>query len=111
MIKLVAMKYAVVEINGSQHKVTEGEELDVDKIEGKKGKKLSFDKVLLIVDKKKRKIGNPLVKGAKVTAEILEQFKGKKIRVATYKAKSRYRRVIGHRSQLTKIRIKKITAS
>jgi len=105
------MKYAVVEINGSQYKVAEGEELDVDKIEGKKGKKLSFDKVLLMVDEKKRKIGNPLVKGAKVTAEILEQFKGKKIRVATYKAKSRYRRVIGHRSQLTKIKIKKITAS
>ena len=105
------MKYAVIEISGSQHKVAEGEELEVDKIEGKKGKKLTFDKVLLVVDEKKRKIGNPLVKEAKVTAEILEQFKGKKIRVATFKAKSRYRRVIGHRSLLTKIKIGKITAS
>lgn len=105
------MKYAVVEINGSQYKVAEGEELAVDKIESEKGKKLTFDKVLLIVDEKKRQIGNPLVKGAKVTAEILEQFKDKKIRVATYKAKSRYRRVIGHRSQLTRIKINKITVS
>jgi len=105
------MKYAVVEINGSQYKVVEGEELAVDKIESEKGKKLTFDKVLLIVDEKKRQIGNPLVKGAKVTAEILEQFKDKKIRVATYKAKSRYRRVIGHRSQLTRIKINKITVS
>lgn len=104
------MKYAVVEIGGSQYKVAEGEEIEVDKIDGEKGKKLSFDKVLLVADEKKRKIGSPLVKGAKVTAEILEQFKGKKIRVATYKAKSRYRRVIGHRSQLTKIKINKITA-
>ena len=105
------MKYAVVEINGSQYKVAEGEELAVDKIESEKGKKLTFDKVLLIVDEKKRQIGNPLVKGAKVTAEILEQFKDKKIRVATYKAKSRYRRVIGHRSLLTKIKVNKIIAS
>lgn len=105
------MKYAVVEINGSQYKVVEGEELAVDKIGSEKGKKLTFDKVLLIVDEKKRQIGNPLVKRAKVTAEILEQFKDKKIRVATYKAKSRYRRVIGHRSQLTRIKINKITVS
>lgn len=104
------MKYAVVEINKNQHKVAEGEELEVDKIEGKKNKKLTFDKVLLVVDDKKRQIGTPLVKGAKITAEILEQFKGKKIRVATYKAKSRYRRVIGHRSQLTKIKINKIVS-
>lgn len=105
------MKYAIVEISGSQHKVAEGEEIEVDKIEGKKGKKLTFDKVLLVVDEKKKRIGNPLVKGAKVSAEILDQFKGKKIRVATYKAKSRYRRVIGHRSLLTKIKVNKIIAS
>jgi len=104
------MKYAVIKIAGSQYKVSEGEELEVNKIDGDKGEKLTFDKILLVVDEKKRKIGNPLIKGAKVTAEILDQFKGKKIRVATYKAKSRYRRVIGHRSQLTKIRINEITA-
>lgn len=102
------MKYAVVEINGSQYKLSEEEELEVDKIEGDKGKKLTFDKVLLVVDEKKRLIGTPLVKGSKVTAEVLDQLKGKKIRGATYKAKSRYRRVIGHRSQLTKIKIEKI---
>ena len=105
------MKYAVIQINGRQHRVSEGEELAVDKIEGKKGKKLTFDQVLLIVDGKKRQIGNPLVKKAKVTGEIIDQFKDKKIRVATYKAKSRYRRVKGHRTHLTKIKIKKISAS
>ncbi|HUV42403.1 MAG TPA: 50S ribosomal protein L21 [Patescibacteria group bacterium] len=105
------MKYAVIEINNRQHKVTEGEELAVDKLEGKKGEKLTFDKVLLLIDEKKRFIGQPLVKGAKVTAEIIEQFKDKKIRVATYKAKSRYRKVKGHRSQLTKIKINKISLS
>lgn len=105
------MKYAVVEITGHQHIVSEGEELEVDKIEGKKGKKLTFDKVLLLVDNKKVTLGQPIVKKSKVVATILEQFKGKKIRVATFKAKSRYRRVIGHRSQLTRIKIEKITVS
>lgn len=105
------MKYAVVQIGKSQYKVADGNELEVDKIEGKKGKKLTFDKVLLVVNGKKIKIGNPLIKGAKVAAEVLDQFKDKKIRVATYKAKSRYRKVKGHRTHLTKIKIKKVTTS
>lgn len=105
------MKYAIVEIKGKQYPIKEGEEIEVEKIEGEKGKKITFEKVLLIVEEKKKQIGTPLVKGAKITAEILDQFKGKKIRVATYKAKSRYRRVIGHRAQLTRIKINKITTS
>jgi large subunit ribosomal protein L21 len=103
------MKYAVIEIQGKQYPVKEGEELTVAKMEGEKGKKLTLEKVLLVVNEKKRQIGTPLVKSAKVTATLLEQVKGKKIRVATYKAKSRYRRVKGHRDQLTKIKINKIT--
>ena len=104
------MKYAVVEIKGKQYPVKEGEEMVVDKVEGEKGKKITFEKVLLIVDEKKKQIGTPLVKGAKVTATLLDQVKGKKIRVSTYKAKSRHRRTIGHRSQLTEIKIGKITS-
>ena len=105
------MKYTIVEIKGKQYQVKEGEEMEVEKIEGEKGEKITFEKVLLLVDEKKKQIGNPLVKGAKINAEILDQVKGKKIRVSTYKAKSRHRRTIGHRSQLTKIKIGKITAS
>jgi len=66
---------------------------------------------LLLVDGEKANIGQPLIKNAQVKAKILDQFKGKKIRVATYKAKSRYRRVKGSRPQLTKIKIEKITVS
>ena len=102
------MKYAVVKISGSQFKVAEGDELVVDKIEGKKGEIIDFQEVLLLVDGQKKKIGQPLVKGLGVKAKIVDQLKGKKIRVATYKAKSRYRRVKGHRSLLTKIKIEKI---
>ncbi|MFC1727693.1 50S ribosomal protein L21 [Patescibacteria group bacterium] len=103
------MKYAIVKIGGSQYRVAEGDQLDVEKIEGQKSKKITFSEVLLLVEGEAVKIGQPYLKGAEVKAEIVGQFKGKKIRVATYKAKSRYRRVIGHRKLLTKIIIKKIS--
>lgn len=102
------MKYAVVKIGGSQYKVAEGDEIEVEKIEGDKGKTIEFDQVLLLVDEAKVKIGKPFIKGVEVKAKILDQFKGKKIRVATYKAKSRYRRVKGHRKQLTRVKISSI---
>lgn len=98
-------KYAVVKIGGSQYKVAEGDEIAVDKIDGEKGKSLTLEEVLLFVDEKRVTIGQPLVKNAKIKAEIVDQFKGKKIRVATYKAKSRYRRVKGFRSLLTRVKI------
>lgn len=105
------MKYAIVNINGNQYKVSEGEEFEAGKVEGEKGKKLIFTDVLLVVDKEKVSVGQPLVNKTKVTAEIIDQLKGKKIRVATYKAKVRYRRTRGHRPWLTKIKIGRITAS
>lgn len=104
-------KFAVAKIGSSQYKVAEGDEIDVDKIEGKKGSKLIFNQVLLLVDGEKVSVGQPLVKDAQIEAKILEQFKGKKIRVATYKAKSRYRRVKGFRPLLTKIKIEEIISS
>jgi large subunit ribosomal protein L21 len=105
---ITAMEYVIVKIGGSQYQVTAGDELEVEKLNVKKGKTIEFDEVFLLVKKGKVKIGRPLVKGVKVKARVLDHFKGKKIRVATYKAKSRYRRVKGHRKHLTKIRIEKI---
>lgn len=103
------MKYAVVKIGGSQYKVSQNDVIDVDKITEKKDDFVEFNEVLLLVDDGKVKIGNPLVKEAKVKAKIVDQIKGKKISVATYKAKSRYRRVKGFRPLLTKIKIEKIS--
>ena len=102
------MKYAVIKIGGKQYKVQEDEEILIDKIEGKREEKVTFNEVLLIVDNKKIKIGAPYLIKAKVSAEIAAQEKGKKIRVAKFKAKSRYRRVMGFRSLLTRVKIKKI---
>lgn len=105
------MKYAVIKIGGTQHKISEGEVLTVDKLEGKKGQALTFKEVLLLVDDKKVKIGQPLVKNAKIEAEIVDQIKGEKIRVATFKAKSRYRKVKGFRPLLTRVKILSIIES
>jgi len=102
-------KFAVVQIGGFQYRVEEGQEFEVPKVEGKKGKKLVLDKVLLFSNGKKLKIGRPLVKGGQIEAEVVDQIKGEKIRVATYKAKSRYRRVKGFRPQLTRLRVVKFS--
>lgn len=102
------MSYAVVKISGHQHLVTLGQILVVDRIAGKAKDKVSFKEVLLTFDDKKVRLGQPWVKGAAVEAEILAQIKGKKIRVAKFKAKSRYRRVGGHRQEQTRLKIVKI---
>lgn len=103
------MKYAIFSYNGNQYKVSEGQEI---LIEGSvSGKKMEFDNVLLVADGDKVLLGNPQVKGARVVGEIVEEVKGDKVRVLKYKAKSRYRRVRGHRSRYTRVRISKISTT
>jgi len=104
-------KFAIVKIAGKQYKVAEGDEIVVDKLPDEKGKSIEFDGVLLLVDGEKIQIGQPLVKGAKVKAIIMDELKGEKIRIATYKSKTRYRKVKGFRAQLTKLKIEKISSA
>lgn len=99
---------AVVKIGSSQYLVQPGQELLIDHQEKTKGNSL-FDQVLLVVDEGKIQVGQPYVPGFKITAQVLGESKGKKIRVATYKAKSRYRKVKGFRPQYTRIKIEKIS--
>jgi large subunit ribosomal protein L21 len=100
-------KFAIVEIAGHQYQVAENDILLVNNLAVKAGEKIKLDKVLLKSDKKVE-IGQPYLKDSLIEAEVIEETKGDKIRVATYKAKSRYRRVIGFRAQLTKLKINKI---
>jgi len=99
------MKYAVIAISGSQYKVEENQIITVDKLDPSVK---STSEVLLTVDGDKVKIGTPTVKGASVDFEIIKNYPGDKIRVSTYKAKSRYRKTKGFRAQLTDIKILKI---
>ncbi|MFA6814011.1 MAG: 50S ribosomal protein L21 [Patescibacteria group bacterium] len=102
------MKYAIIQLQGKQFQVSEGDQITVDRLDKDEGDKFSISDVLLLVDEDKRKIGQPIVKGAKVECEVLSNNKGKKIRVAKYKAKSRYRKVQGHRQLQSLVKILQI---
>lgn len=103
--------FAIIKTGGKQYVVHEGQELKVEKLEAEEGKSVEFD-ALLVADEKASdvKVGTPTVDKAKVTAKVLETAKDKKVSVVKYKPKSRYRRNVGHRQVLTKIKIEKITA-
>ena len=103
------MKYAVIAISGSQFKVEEDQKLDIDNLNLKEGEKSSTDQVLLIADDKKINVGTPTVKNAKVEFTVVKNYQGKKVRVFKYKSKSRYRKTMGFRPQLTQIQITKIS--
>lgn len=104
------MKFAVIQTGGKQYLVKEGQSLKIEKIVGVKGDKMAFDKVLLIAndDGTEAKVGKPLVAGAKVEAEILEQGRGDKVMIIKYKRKVRYHRRKGHRQDFTKVKIVKL---
>lgn len=102
------MKYAVIKAGGKQYKVSEGDELLLPRLKTDPKKRISFSEVLLLVDDKKRRVGTPTIRGASVTAVVIDHSKGKKIRVATYRAKSRYRKVKGYRDYLTRVKIGRI---
>lgn len=97
--------YAVIRIKGHQYKVSEGEEVLVDKITGK-----PEAEVLLVADREKAKVGKPVLKDVKVSLKVVKELeKGEKIDVVKYKAKSRYRRHIGFRPQYTRLLVQKVS--
>jgi large subunit ribosomal protein L21 len=103
--------YAIIKTGGKQYKVKQDEVLAIEKIEGEAGGKLTFDEVLAVGEEgKSLNVGAPLVDGAKVEAEIVEQFRGPKLIAFKMKKRKGYRRKIGHRQNLTKIKISAINA-
>ena len=95
---------AVIETGGKQYFVEEGSIIYVEKLESEAGKKVEFDKVLMVNDK----VGYPYLTGAVVTGEVVKHGKNKKIIVYKYNSKKNYRRKQGHRQPYTKIEIKSI---
>ena len=102
------MAYAIIRTGGRQFRVAEGDTLDVDLLDVEPGKTATFDDILLFADGKDLTHGDPLVSGAKVTAEVLEQRKDKKVVAFKYKRRKGYHRTVGHRRKLTRIKIKTI---
>ena len=100
--------YAIIESCGKQYKVAEGDVVFFEKLDAEEGKKVTFDKVVLVSEDGKVQVGNPYVKGIKVEGKVVSHGKGKKILVYKYKAKKNYRRTQGHRQPYTKVEITKI---
>lgn len=103
---------AVVKTGGKQYTVAEDETIRVEKLMGKAGDVVTFDDVLLISDEKGKalKLGNPTVKNAQVTGEVVKQGRQKKVSVVKYKNKTRYKRTLGHRQYFTDVKISAIKA-
>ena len=97
--------YAVIEACGKQYKVTKGDVVFFEKLDAEEGKKVTFDKVVLVSDEGKVEVGAPYVKGIKVEGKVVAHGKGKKIVVFKYKPKKNYRRKQGHRQPYTKVEI------
>jgi large subunit ribosomal protein L21 len=101
--------YAIIKTGGKQHRVSQGDEITVEKITGNKGDSLVFDEVLMVANEGEFKIGAPILEGAKVVSEILEQTKGPKIVVFRMKRRKGYHKKTGHRQPLTRVKIKEIS--
>lgn len=101
--------YAVIKTGGKQYRVSEGDTLRVEKLDGDVGAKVELTEVLMLGGDKVS-VGKPLVKGAKVTAEIVAQDRAKKIIVFKMRRRKNYRRKYGHRQPYTELRITGISA-
>jgi large subunit ribosomal protein L21 len=103
------MAYAIIKTGGRQFRVAEGDTIDVDVLEVEPGKTATFGDVLMFADGDDVTHGHPLISGAKVTAEVLEQRKDKKVIAFKYKRRKGYHRTVGHRRKLTRVKIKSIS--
>jgi large subunit ribosomal protein L21 len=103
------MAYAIIKTGGRQYRVAEGDTIDVDLLDVEAGKTATFGDVLMYADGKDLTHGNPIISGARVTAEVVEQRKDKKVIAFKFKRRKGYHRTIGHRRKLTRVKIKSIS--
>ncbi len=97
--------YAVIKTGGKQYRVSEGQLLKVEQLEGEIGQSIDFEEVLMIVDGEQSQIGTPLLSGAKVTAEVVEHGRGKKIEILKFKRRKHHMKRMGHRQNYTAVKI------
>lgn len=102
--------YAVIKTGGKQYRVSEGDILAVERLEGDIGSTISFDSVLAVGGGEGLKIGKPFLEGATVDAEVLVQARAKKVLVFKFKRRKGYKRTKGHRQYFTRVRVKSINA-
>lgn len=103
------MSYAIIKTGGKQYRVAEGDTIDVDLLDVDAGKIATFGDVLMFADGKNLTHGDPLISGAKVTGEVVEQRKDKKVIAFKFRRRKGYHRTVGHRRKLTRVKIKSIS--
>jgi len=104
------MAYAIIKTGGKQYKVSQGDNIDVEKLDLEVGDSATFESVLLYSDGEDVKVGSPLLDGATVTAEVVDQFRAKKVTAFKFKRRKGFQKKKGHRQHLTRLTIKSISA-
>ena len=102
--------YAVIKSGGKQHRVSVGETLKVELLKAEVGQNLKLEDVLMIVDGTDVKIGQPLVAGASVAADVVSHGRGKKVRIVKHRRRKHYHKEQGHRLWFTELKITAINA-
>ena len=102
-------EYAIVSAGGKQYKVSSGALLDVERLEGEVGSSVRLDQVLALRMQDKFQVGRPLVKGAVVVTQIVKQHRGPKVINFKYKRRKGYHRKVGHRQELTRLKVVEIS--
>ena len=102
--------YAVLETGGKQYRVTAGETLEVERLAVEAGQPVTFDRVLLVNTDGKLNVGSPTVPSATVLADVVEHKRGKKVIAFKMRRRKGYHRTVGHRQELTVVKIKEIKA-
>jgi LSU ribosomal protein L21P len=102
--------YAVIKTGGKQYRVSAGDKLKIEKLEAEVGSEITFDQVLMVGDGADIKMGAPMLRGATVTATVLDQARGDKIKIFKMRRRKHYRKSQGHRQYFTEVQIGGITA-
>lgn len=102
--------YAVLETGGKQYRVASGDTLEIERVEAEPGQTFTFDRVLLVNKDGAVSIGAPVVAGATVTADVVEHIRGEKKVAFKFRRRKGYHRTVGHRQELTVVKVKEINA-
>lgn len=97
--------YAVIQSGGKQHRVSEGQVVRLEKIDAEKGATIDFDKVLMVGEGADLALGAPYLEGAKVSGEVVEQGRGKKVKILKFKRRKHHMKRMGHRQWFTEVKI------
>ena len=100
--------YAVIETGGKQYRVAPGDTVEIELLEAEAGKPVTFDRVLLVANDGKCSVGSPTVSAATVVGDVVEHFRGEKKIAFKMKRRKGYHRTVGHRQELTRVKISEI---